>query len=65
MNSLTWLLLIVFTDGQRVVIDDYQSIEDCQAAAVALELPTFTNLLPGADSVRRIGLDAYCLPERD
>lgn len=65
MNTLTWLLMIVFTDEQRIVIDDYQSVEDSQAAAVALQVPTFANLLPGSDSVRRIGLDAYCLPERD
>ena len=65
MNALTFLLLIVFTDGQRVVIDDCQSVEDCQAAAAALQVPVFTNRLAGAESVRRIGLDACCLPERD
>ena len=63
--TLTFLLLIVFTDGQRLVIDNYQSRDACLAAAEALRVPVFTNLTPGADSVRQIGLDAYCLPETD
>lgn len=62
---ITFLLLIVFEDGQRLVIDNYATRDECVAAAEALEVPVFTNLNPDSGSVRQIGLDAYCLPETD
>lgn len=65
MTIVTFLLLVVFEDGQRLVIDNYQTRDECIAAAEALHVPVFTNLTPDSSSVRQIGLDAYCLPETD
>ena len=59
---MTWLLLIVFTDGQTVKVPYFPTQGECAAAVVELFQPTFTNLYPNTDKVRQIGLDAYCLP---
>ena len=65
MNIVTFLLLVVFEDGQRMVIDNYATHAECEVAAAALQVPVFTNLYPDSGNVRQIGLDAYCLPETD
>jgi acyl CoA:acetate/3-ketoacid CoA transferase alpha subunit len=59
---MTWLLLIIFTDGQTVKVPGFANHGACVAAATELVVPTFTNLLPENEAVRQIGLDAYCLP---
>ena len=59
---MTWLLLIVFTDGQTVKIPNFVSQGACAAAVVELAQPTFTNLYADSEKLRQIGLDAYCLP---
>ena len=65
MNIVTFLLLVVFEDGQRMVIDNYATRTECEVATEALKVPVFTNLYPDSEYVRQIALDAYCLPETD
>lgn len=52
MTIVNFLLLVVFEDGQRIVIDNYQTRDECVAAAEALHVPVFTNLNPDSEYVR-------------
>lgn len=56
-----WILLIVLLNGTTIEVE-YQTDQECRAAANALIVPVLTNLLPDADATRRTGFDAYCIP---